>query len=62
MNFSKENIKKIMLLIVFTILILVGLQRFDQILNVVGVLWQITFPFVLGAAMAFILNVPMNFL
>ena len=51
-----------MLLIVFTILILVGLQRFDQILNVVGVLWQITFPFVLGAAMAFILNVPMNFL
>lgn len=50
-----------MLLIVFTILILVGLQRFDQILKAVGVLWQITFPFILGGAMAFILNVPMNF-
>ncbi len=62
MNFSKENLKKIMLLIVFTILLLVGLQRIDQILKGIGVLWQIVFPFVLGAAMAFIINVPMSFL
>lgn len=62
MNFSKENLKKIMLLIVFTIMLLVGLQRIDQILKGIGVLWQIVFPFVLGAAMAFIINVPMSFL
>ena len=47
MNFSKENMRKMMLLIVFTILILVGLQKFDRILEILGVLWQICFPFIL---------------
>ena len=62
MRLDKENMKKMMGLIVFTILILVGLQNFDKVLGIVGLLWQILFPFVLGAAMAFILNVPMHFL
>ena len=61
MRLDKENMKKMMGLIVFTILILVGLQNFDKVLGIVGLLWQILFPFVLGAAMAFILNVPMHF-
>lgn len=61
MSFSKENMKKMMLLIVFTILILVGMQNFNVVLDAVGFLLTIIYPFALGAAMAFILNVPMHF-
>lgn len=62
MNLSKDNMKKLMGLIVFTILILVGLQNFGVILNAFRFLATIIYPFALGAAMAFIINVPMHFL
>lgn len=38
------------------------LQRFDVLAGFVGKLWMILSPFVLGAAIAFVLNVPMRFL
>ena len=62
MQLDRENMKKIMLMVLFTVLILVGIQRLDKILDMLSLFWQILFPFVLGAAMAFILNVPMHFL
>ena len=52
--------KKLMLLIAFTILLLVGVQRLDAVFGAVKFLWGIGFPFALGGAIAFILNVPMT--
>ena len=60
MDLGKENIKKLRGLIIFTILILVGLQNFGVIINAARFLLNIIFPFALGAAVAFVLNVPMQ--
>lgn len=62
MELNKDNMKKLMCLIVFTILVLVGIQRIDMVLNGFSFVWRIIFPFVLGGAIAFVLNVPMHFI
>ncbi|MBS6196451.1 MAG: AI-2E family transporter [Clostridiales bacterium] len=62
MDLNKTNMKKIMGLIVFTILILVGIENLDQILNVASRIFNIIFPFVLGGAIAFIINMPMRWI
>lgn len=62
MDFSNDNIKKIRGLIIFTILIMVGLWKYDIVLDVIGFILNVLFPFILGAAIAFGLNVPMHFL
>ena len=61
-DFSKLSIKKIRELIVFTALIVVALWKFDVVLDVAKTIWGILFPFVLGGAIAFVINVPMSFL
>lgn len=61
-DFSKLSIKKIRELIVFTALIVVALWKFDVVLGVIKAVWGIIFPFVLGGAIAFVINVPMSFL
>jgi len=60
LQLDKENIHKLRGLIVFTLLILVGLLRFDVVLDAVGFILHILFPFFLGGAIAFVLSVPMN--
>ena len=60
MQLDRENIRKLRGLIVFTLVILVGLLRFDVVLDAVGFLLHILFPFLLGGAIAFVLSVPMN--
>jgi len=60
LQLDKENIRKLRGLIVFTLLILVGLLRFDVVLDAVGFILHILFPFFLGGAIAFVLSVPMN--
>lgn len=62
MELSKETTKKLMVLITFTVLLLVGAQHLDVVLGALGFLWGIAFPLVLGAMAAFVLNVPMSFL
>ncbi len=62
MDFSKLSMKKIRELIVFTALIVVALWKFDVVLGVIRAIWGIIFPFVLGGAIAFVINVPMSFL
>ena len=61
-DFSKLSIKKIRELIVFTALIVVALWKFDVVLGVIKAVWGIIFPFALGGAIAFVINVPMSFL
>ena len=60
MQLDKENIRKLRGLIVFTLVILVGLLRFDVVLDGFGFILHILSPFILGGAIAFVLSVPMN--
>ena len=60
MQLDKENIRKLQGLIVFTLVILVGLLKFNVVLDGAGFLLHILFPFLLGGAIAFVLSVPMN--
>lgn len=60
MELSKDTMKKLMLLITFTVLLLVGVQHLDLVLHTLGILWGILFPLFLGGAIAFVLNVPMS--
>lgn len=62
MDLNKENIKKIRGLIVFTILILVALWNYKMLFAAVGFLGNVILPFAIGGVIAFILNVPMNFI
>ncbi|MDO4338853.1 MAG: AI-2E family transporter [Eubacteriales bacterium] len=61
MEFSKESMKKAMYLITFAVLLYVGMQNLDIVLEYIGAVWKLLFPFVLGGAIAFVLNVPMRF-
>lgn len=61
MNLSKDTMKKIMFLIVFTILIAVVLFHIDVVLNGISVVIGILTPFIIGVALAFVINLPMNF-
>lgn len=62
MNLDRENMKKLMFLITFTVILLVGVQRLDVVLGTLSTAATIFFPFVFGGAIAFFLNVPMCFL
>lgn len=59
MDLNKENIKKILGIITFTLVLLALLVNFGAVKTQLGFLWGILFPFVLGGAIAFILNIPM---
>ena len=61
MNLNKDVIRKIRGLIVFTIVILVALWRWESVVSILGFLVDIISPFILGASIAFVLNVPMHF-
>ena len=62
MDLSKLSIKKIRNLIVFTVFLVVALWKFGVVLDVLKTIWGIIFPFVLGGAIAYVINVPMSFL
>ena len=62
MDLSNVFIKKIRELIVFTALLVVALWKFDVVLDVLKTIGQIIFPFILGGAIVFVINVPMSFL
>ena len=62
MDLNKENIRKIKELIVFTALILIGLWKYTLVLDILKFILGILMPFLIGGAIAFVLNVPMSFL
>lgn len=62
MELNKENMRRIKELIVFTIVILIGFWKYTVVLDILSFILNIIFPFLLGAAIAFGLNVPMRFL
>ncbi len=62
MDLSRRSMKKIRELIVFTAFLVVALWKFDVVIEVLKTAWKIVFPFALGGAIAFVINVPMSFL
>ena len=62
MDLNRKNMQKIAFLILFTVLLLVGLQNFDLVIGSIQSLLHLAMPFIIGGAIAFILNVPMRFL
>lgn len=60
MELNKNNMKKIMILILFTILLVIASIHIDVLLNGIRTIIHIMEPFILGAAIAFVINVPMK--
>ena len=56
---NKDNMKKILGIITFTLLLLAILMNMGSVKSYLAFLWGILFPFVMGGAIAFILNIPM---
>lgn len=62
LEFKKENMKNCMYLILFTVLLYVGLQNLDVVLDFLMRIVGLFFPFLVGCGIAFVLNVPMQFI
>lgn len=57
---NKTQMKKILLLCFLVILMFVVIENFGVVLSVLGKLFDVVFPFILGACIAFVFNVPMK--
>lgn len=60
MDLNKNNVKKILGIITFTLILMAVLLNFSAVGNYLMFLWGIVLPFVVGGAIAFILNIPMS--
>ncbi len=60
MNLTKDNVKKICGIILFTVVVFLAIQNADKVFAGIGFVWGIIFPFALGGIIAFILNIPMR--
>lgn len=60
MEWNKQVFKQLRFLVAFGILLYLGIEHFDVVIAVVGTILSLTFPFILGGCIAFILNVPMR--
>lgn len=61
LNLNRENMKKIMALITFAILLYVGLQNTRLVASALRSAARLIAPFLIGGCIAFVLNVPMRF-
>ena len=61
MELNKENMKKIILLISFTILLYIGLSNIDSVLGVGGKFIGVIWPCIIGGIISFIINFPMYY-
>lgn len=61
MGLNKKNILKILLIIFIAVLMFVMMQNLDTVFLLLGQFFSILSPFIIGFAMAFILNVLMRF-
>lgn len=60
MELNQDTIKKLRGLILFTVIVVVAGINYRRLLEVAAALFHMAWPFILGAAIAFILNVPMR--
>ena len=62
MELNSKNIKKLLLIITFTVLLYLGLTNFSKVANIVKSAIGIVSPFILGLCIAFIVGMLLNFL
>ncbi len=62
MELNSKNIKKLLLIITFTVLLYLGLTNFSKVGNVVKTMIGIVSPFILGLCIAFIVGVLLKFI
>lgn len=62
MELNRETMKKLMSLILYTVVVLALAFHFSQVAAFFKWGFRMLFPFLMGAAIAFILNVPMRFI
>lgn len=62
MEFSKEIIREIRRLIVFTAILFLCLWKHEVVFALLKGIFHVVFPFVFGGAIAFVLGVPMNYI
>ncbi len=62
MDLNNENLKKIRGLILFTIFVLVALWNYKMLFSGVKLVGKVLLPFAIGGAIAFVINLPMNFI
>jgi predicted PurR-regulated permease PerM len=62
LNLSNDTVKKIRGLIIFTAVLMACFWKYELVLSILKFIFNVIFPFVLGGAIAFVLNVPMNFI
>ena len=62
MDLNNENLKKIRSLILFTIFVLVALWNYKMLFAGVKLVGKVLLPFAIGGAIAFVINLPMNFI
>lgn len=60
MGFDKKKLKQAAGLIVFTIAVYTVFINYEKVFSAFAFVWDLIFPFVLGGAIAFILNLPMR--
>lgn len=61
MELNREAVKKIKELIVFTAFIIVCFWKYEMVFSVLKFMFNLLLPFIIGGAIAFGINVPMNF-
>lgn len=62
MELNQKTMKKIKELILFTAIVVACLWKYKEVMEILGFILHVTFPFILGGAIAFVLNVPMSFI
>lgn len=61
MELNSQNMKRIMLIVAFGIVLYILLQNFDVVTTRFDDFMSILAPFILGGCIAFVVNIPMNF-
>lgn len=60
MEISKQTRKYLIQILASAILLYCGIEHFNVVMKTLGLAWGILMPFIVGGAIAFILNVPMK--
>lgn len=60
-DLNRQNVKKILLIITFVLVGLWAVQNMNLVLNGIAFVFKLLGPFILGFAIAFVLNVPLKF-
>ncbi len=57
---NNKNVKKILLIITFTVVLYWGLQNLNIVGDILYTIFKVIFPFILGLCIAFVLNIPVR--